>query len=538
MNYSMDVPSLSLRWTRRAGMAGVLCALIASGCNRQDRSGLAVEIHPAALSPQPAPAAELLAGSAAEAYKDYGRNPWVASAVDRFSTFAADVDTASYTIARRKLRDGTLPPAASVRVEEFVNYFRYGLPDPDDGPFSVVAEAAPSPSQDGKHIVRIGVATKAKSRSERKPMNLVFLVDTSGSMMAMDKLGLAKRALHLLVDNLQEGDAVALATYAGRSAVILPSTTIADRDQILAAINSLGASGSTAMASGIELAYREAAKNARPEVISRVIVLSDGDANVGATSHEQILQIIAEHARTGIALSTIGFGMGNYKDEMMEQLADRGDGNAFYIDSFDQAKRVFQEQLGSMLEVVAKDVKLQVEFDPLLVARYRLLGYENRNVADRDFRNDQVDAGEIGAGHQVTALYEVELTEVGRHAAASLLSVRVRHKAPSEDLAKETVFVMPPSALASSFAAASSDFRFACAVAAFADVLRGGEDATHWSLSAVRAIATAAAGEAVERRELLALIDTAMALSGKSSGELPGATASPSRPRLEADRGM
>lgn len=485
---------------------------------------------PSELAKQIAPAPMT---TSTESYKNYGQNPWIVAAKDRLSTFAADVDTASYTIVRRKLTEGTLPPPAAVRVEEFVNYFGYGFPAPAAGNvFSVVSEAAPSPFTKGRHVVRIGVATKAKSIVERKPMNLVFLVDTSGSMSSSDKLGLAQRALRILVENLRDGDSVALTTYAGSSSVVLPATSLGSkeqREQVLAAIDALAAGGSTAMGSGIELAYKEAAKNARPGAVSRVIVLSDGDANVGAVSHDQILANIAQHAHEGITLSTIGFGMGNYKDETMEQLADKGDGNNFYIDTIEQARRVFQEQLGSTLEVVAKDVKLQVDFDPLLVARYRLLGYENRDVADQDFRNDQVDAGEIGAGHQVTAMYEVELSEVGKQAGASaeasLLTVRTRHRSPeAQDAskpAKEAAYPMPSTAVAASFAEASDDFRFAFATAAFADSLRKSEDSEHWSLAQLREIAAGAAGNSPDRAELVALIDKARTLGAGGPSDKP-----------------
>lgn len=476
------------------------------------------EPKPAAVeAPPPADGPHQGSGATAEAYRDYGRNPWIETSRDRLSTFAADVDTASYTIMRRKLTEGALPPPASVRVEEYVNYFRYSFPPPERGVFSVVAEAAPSPFTQGRHVVRIGVATRAKTAAERKPMNLVFLVDTSGSMSSADKLGLAQRALHLLVNNLQEGDTVALTTYAGSSRVVLPSVGVEHRAQILAAIDELSAGGSTAMGSGIELAYAEAKKNARPGALSRVIVLSDGDANVGPTSHAQILELITANAHHGISLSTIGFGMGNYKDETMEQLANKGDGNNFYIDTIEQARRVFQDELTQTLELVAKDVKLQVEFDPLLVARYRLVGYENRDVADRDFRNDQVDAGEVGAGHQVTALYEVELTETGRAAPSSLLTVRARHRSPlpeqASEPAVELAYPMPTTAVAASFAATSADLRLAFAAAAFADILRGSEDAEHWSLAKVRSIAAEAAGKHADRAELVRLIERAMELS-------------------------
>jgi Ca-activated chloride channel family protein len=447
-----------------------------------------------------------------EAYHDWGRNPWVDTTKDHLSTFAADVDTASYTIARRKLHEGSLPPPASVRVEEFVNYFRYAFPQPaGDTPFAVVMDAAPSPLSPGRHILRVGVATKALAASERKPAHLVFLVDVSGSMASPDKLELAKQSLRILTSNLKDGDTISLVTYAGSSRVVLPPTGLGHKAEILAAIDELTTGGSTAMGSGLDLAYRQAMLGLQPGAISRVIVCSDGDANVGAHTHDEILQIIAGRAKEGVTLSTIGFGMGNYKDALMEQLADKGNGNYFYIDSLSAAKKVFQEQLGQTLEVVAKDVKLQVDFDPSLVSRYRLVGYENRDVRDDDFRNDKVDAGEVGAGHQVTALYEIELTDTARRTGAPLGGIRIRHKQPRGEKATEAAFPMVGGA-AASFANAPVDFRFAVAVAAFADVLRSGQDAEHWSLSQIRALAKVAAGDDADRKELVGLIDRAIRL--------------------------
>ncbi|MBL0219690.1 MAG: von Willebrand factor type A domain-containing protein [Myxococcales bacterium] len=452
-----------------------------------------------------------------EGYKDYGKNPWVDASKDHLSTFAADVDTASYTLARRKLIEGQLPVPAGVRVEEFVNYFRYSFPTPQsDSPFSVVMEAAPSPLSPGRHIVRVGVATKAKSAQERKPANLVFLVDVSGSMQSPDKLELAKKALRTLTSNLGEGDTVALVTYAGNTRVVLKPTGMEDKAKILSALDDLTAGGSTGMASGLDLAYAQAMQGLRPGAISRVIVLSDGDANVGAHTHDEMLKIISGRAKEGVTLSTIGFGTGNYKDSLMEQLADKGNGNSFYIDSIDEATKVFQTDLTATLEVVAKDAKFQVDFDSKLVSRYRLVGYENRDIADNDFRNDKVDAGEIGAGHQVTALYEVELTAEGKQTAAPLGGVRIRHKAPNGEKATEAAYPMTGGP-AASFANSSSDFRFAFATAAFADVLRGGQDAEHWSLADIRDMAKAAAGDNAERRELVSLIEKTMTLTGRTA---------------------
>jgi len=452
-----------------------------------------------------------------EEYKDYGTNPWVEAETDRLSTFAADVDTASYTLARRKLLDGNLPVKASVRVEEFVNYFTYRFPEPTSStPFSVVMEAAPSPLSPGRHILRVGVATKAKSAYERKPANLVFLVDVSGSMRGRDRLDLAKQSLRILTNNLIDGDTVSLVTYAGSSRVILQPTGLQHKAKILTAIDELQSGGSTAMGSGIDLAYAQAAKGLKPGAVSRVIVLSDGDANVGSHTHDELLMLIAGRVKEGVTLSTIGFGVGNYHDQTMEQLANKGNGNNFYIDSVDAAKKVFQDQLGATLEVVAKDAKFQVDFDPKLVSRYRLVGYENRDVADTDFRNDQVDAGEIGAGHQVTAMYEVELTAEGKQSGAPLGGVRIRHKAPDGIKATEAAFPMAGGP-AASFANASADFRFAFATAAFADVLRGGQDADHWSLAQIRDLAKSAAGENKDRREMVSLIEKTMTLTGRTA---------------------
>ncbi|HEU0036755.1 MAG TPA: VWA domain-containing protein [Kofleriaceae bacterium] len=452
----------------------------------------------------------------AEDYKDYGRNAWTIAAKDRVSTFAADVDTASYTICRRKLEDGTLPPRASVRVEEMVNYFRYKFPEPAAAtPFAVVIDGAVSPFASDRHILRVGIATKSKSIVERKPAHLVFLVDTSGSMDSPDKLELAKRSLRILVDNLREQDTVAIATYAGDTRLVLPATEATHKRAIVDAIDSLSSGGSTAMGSGLDLAYQEAMKGLKGDAISRVIVLSDGDANVGAGTHEEMLQIIGGRAKEGVTLSTIGFGMGNYKDSLMEQLANKGNGNNYYIDGLSAAKKVFQEQLASTLEVVAKDVKLQVDFDPALVQRYRLIGYENRDVADRDFRNDKVDAGEVGAGHQVTAMYEVELTPLGKQLGV-YATVRTRHKEPRGERATERAFQMAKPATGA-FADASEDLRFAFAVAAFADVLRGGTDAKTWSLSKIHELARAAAGNDPERQAFVQLVAKAIALSPRTS---------------------
>ena len=409
-----------------------------------------------------------------ESYADYGQRPFVDAREDNLSTFSIDVDTGSYTIVRRKLREGQLPPPSAVRVEEFVNFFRQRYPDPALGEvFRVCSEAAASPFRPGKTILRVGLQGRRISASARKPANLVFLIDTSGSMQSADKLGLLKQSLALLVENLRPEDRVAICTYAGSVTKVLDPTPASERGVILRALSRLSAGGSTAMASGIELAYGLAARGARAGVSSRVFVCSDGDANVGPTSHEQILASIAAQRARGITLGTIGFGMGNYKDALMEQLADHGNGSYAYVDSLEEARRLFEEELASNLEVIARDVKLQVAFDPQRVRRYRLLGYENRAILDEDFRRDAVDAGEVGAGHSVTAVYELELVDGERGA---LGEVRLRYK-PGEALSAEGEVAEErriglTSSAASAFLAASQRFRFAVCVAEFAEVLR------------------------------------------------------------------
>jgi Ca-activated chloride channel family protein len=448
-----------------------------------------------------------------EDYRDYGVNPIVETAKDRFSTFAIDVDTASYSISRRKIMEGSLPPFQAVRAEEFLNYFDYAYEAPKSGPFGVQFAAAPSPFAKGHHLVRVGVQGKHLAASERKPVHLVYLVDTSGSMQAEDRIGLAKKSLKMLTGSLKQGDTVALCTYAGSVREVLPPTGIEKKDRIMAAIDDLTASGSTAMASGIELAYKLAERTLVKGHVNRVVVLSDGDANVGPSSHQEILNMIGQYKNKGITLSTVGFGTGNYKDTMMERLADQGDGNYAYIDSEVQARRVFQEQIGGMLEVIARDVKIQVEFDPNVVKQYRLIGYENRDVADKDFRNDKVDAGEIGNGHSVTAIYDVVLTST----TASPLVVRMRHKQPlAGDKAAEAAFAMDPSAIAASFDAAPRNFRFATAVAAFAEVLRQSPHAREWSLGDVARIADAAAANTADQQEFVSLVHRAHKLAGNN----------------------
>jgi Ca-activated chloride channel family protein len=444
-----------------------------------------------------------------EKYEDHGVNPWTETAKDKLSTFAVDVDTGSYTIARKKLMEQEqMPDPASVRVEEFVNYFRYDYPNPDST-FGVYAEVAPSPfaSAPNRYLARIGVQGKRLEAKTRKAIHLTFLVDVSGSMNAPDKLPLAVDALKVLVNNLKPGDTVAIATYAGYVAEVLKPTGAANKGAIFTALDSLGAGGGTGMNDGMKIAYELAMSKKKGGEVSRVIVLSDGDANIGPMSHNDILAGIKKYVDEGVTLSTIGLGTGNYNDKMMEQLANKGNGNYYYIDSIQEARKVFGEQLDGTLQVIAKDVKLQVEFDPVKVPRYRLLGYENRNIADKDFRNDAVDAGEIGAGHTVTALYELELAGA---AEGTVATVRVRHKKPDAFKATEDAFPLTDGHFHAKLGQASSDFQFAAAVAAFAELLRKSPHATTLNYAWISEIASASSTPAqTDRQEFLAMLRAA-----------------------------
>lgn len=490
-----------------------LCGVACGGARYAGGARSAETYAPTYASGAVAPMGEPVPST--EQYTEYAVSPFVETAQDKLSTFAIDVDTASWSISRRKLREGSLPPKAAVRVEEWVNSFEYGYAGPSakaEAPFAVHFAAAPSPFEQGHHLVRIGIKGRQVQGAERAPVHLVYLVDTSGSMQSPDKLGLAQKSLHLLTDSLHQGDTVALCTYAGSVREILAPTGADQRGKIHAAIDQLTAGGSTAMSSGIDLAYALAKRTAVKGHVNRVVVLSDGDANVGASSHDAILKQIEQYKNEGITLSTVGFGSGNYKDTMMEQLADKGDGNYSYIDDEKQAKKVFVEQIDGLLQVIARDVKVQVELDPNVVEKYRLIGYDNREVADKDFKNDKVDGGEIGAGHSVTAIYDVVLKKTD----ASPLTVHVRHKKPlGSEPSIETLYPMQASSIAKTFEGSDASFRLAVAITGFAEVLRDSPHAKEWRLGTVASIAKGASIVPAEQSELLELIDRSKSLGAR-----------------------
>jgi Ca-activated chloride channel family protein len=447
-------------------------------------------------------------------FVNHGVNPFVSAEEDRLSTFAIDVDTGSYTFARRFLRQGQAPAASSVRVEEWINAFHYDYAGPEgEHPFAIHMQAGPSPLSDETQLLRVGIQGERLTEAERQPVNLTFLVDVSGSMSSADKLPLAQQALEVLVGNLRDDDSVALVTYAGRTGVVLEQTKIGgNRERIVAAIGNLRSGGGTAMSSGMQLAYENAYKFLDGKSTSRVIVISDGDANIGHTGHRDMLQQIRTYVSEGVTLSTVGVGNGNYRDNLMEQLANAGNGNYSYFDSIDAAEKVFGTDLVGTLQVIAKDVKIQVEMNPAVVAEYRLLGYENRDVADKDFRNDKVDAGEIGAGHSVTALYEVKLLP-GAELASDIAVVRVRYKQPRGEVATEVAEAFTAAHVKPSFSHLDHNTRFAAAVSLASEIFRGSPYAKGHTLEdAYRLASQSAAGSSPEeRREFVELLRRNMA---------------------------
>jgi Ca-activated chloride channel family protein len=429
---------------------------------------------------------------------------------DALSTFAVDVDTSSYAQGRRTINEGRLPYPAGVRVEEWVNAFHYQLPAPQDEPFSVSAEGAPSPFTRGRTLLKVSLKGREVANADRLPAHLVFLVDTSCSMTGPDRLELAKTSLHTLVRNLNPRDTVAVVTYAGVVREVLEPTPASQTRRIADAISSLSTGGGTNMGSGLEIAYRWASKQVSPDSVSRVIVLTDGDANLGNNqTAEQMRKSIKGYVSEGVTLTTVGFGMGNYRDALLEKLADSGNGQSLYIDSEREARRVFERDISGTLEVIAKDVKVQVAFDPKVVESYRLVGYENRAVADQDFRNDKVDGGEIGAGHSVTALYELDLKH---RAAGTIATITVRGFKPHGGPAFETSLPVTQEDFAAQLHLASPDLRFAAAVAGSADLLRGNGHASDFSLARALELARTATVEDVDREEFVHLLTRAIEL--------------------------
>ena len=407
-----------------------------------------------------------------ETYLPIRENAETSAAAASTVTFSLKVDTASYGNVARYLNNGQLPPKDAVRTEELLNYFRYEEPlEPDDGaPFAVYTEIGPSPLHTDRQMAFIRVKTPEIDQSRLPPCNLTFLIDTSGSMDSYDNLPLLKTAFSLLVETLTEKDRVSIVTYAGSSAVVLDSASGADKAAILDAIYNLTASGSTAGADGIQTAYSLAAKNFREDGNNRVILATDGDFNVGISKTDDLAAFIGEKRDSGVYLSILGFGTGNIRDDIMETLSKNGNGNYAYIDTVQTAKKVLVEELGGNLFTVADDVKAQVVFDPEMVGSYRLIGYENRLLDNQDFDDDRKDAGEIGAGTDVVALFEIELRDPAK--TGNPFEVHIRYKDPG---GTESRLVTKDTLDSGLDTPASTDFSFACSVAAFGHLLRGSE---------------------------------------------------------------
>jgi len=427
-------------------------------------------------------------------FEHYGVNPFIDTEDDPLSTFAMDVDTASYTIARRYVNEGHLPPKDAIRVEEFVNYFEQEYPDPEEGEdaFAIHLEGAPSPfGEERYYLLRVGIQGQHIHAEDRKGAVLTFVIDVSGSMGRENRLGLVKRALHLLVDELRPTDKVGIVVYGSSAHTVLNPTSTEDTETILAAIDALHTEGSTNAEDGLREGYKMAYRTFKEGAINRVILCSDGVANVGRTGAEGILEEIADYAAQGITLSTVGFGLGNYNDVLMEKLADQGDGNYAYVDTLTEAKRIFVENLTGTLQVIARDAKIHVDFNPEVVSRYRLLGYENRAVADEDFRNDEVDAGEVGAGHSVTALYEIKFQKGtdGMEAMGRALTIHVRYEDPENGNVQEVAKEFWRDDFSARFEQASVRFQLIAAVAEYAEILRESYWAQESSLEAVLALA-------------------------------------------------
>jgi Ca-activated chloride channel family protein len=438
-------------------------------------------------------------------------NSTTRTVLDSLSTFGIDVDTASYTWARRALMsENALPTPSGVRVEEWVNAFDYAQQAPVGRPFAVAVEGAISPFDETKTLVKVALKGRVVAEGDRMPTHLVFLVDVSGSMSSEDRLPLAKRALTVLTRQLDERDTVSVVTYAGSTQVVLEPTNATQQAKILSAVGSLQPGGGTSMGSGMELAYKLAVRQVKRGTTTRVIVLTDGDTNIGPNlTPDAMLSSIHRYVEEGVTMTTVGFGMGNYKGGALEQLADKGNGQALYIDGEAAIDREFRQKLTGNLQVIAKDVKVQVHFDPKVVSSYRLIGYENRDIADADFRNDKVDSGELGSGHSVTALYEVALTST----AGALGSVAVRGLLPESGEAFEIEEPMTRASVSHSLPEMNADYRFATAVVLGADTLRGNVSGS-WSLAAIARLAEEASNEKPERLEFVEMMRKADAIKG------------------------
>jgi Ca-activated chloride channel homolog len=468
-----------------------------------------------------------------EDYDPIIENKFLTSFQNPLSTFSIDVDEAAYSNVRRYLQNGSLPPAGAVRIEEMVNYFDYEYPQPVNGqPFSVNTEIADCPWAPQHKLVHIGLQGKEIPIENLPASNMVFLVDVSGSMDEYNKLPLVQASMNMLTEQLRDKDKVAIVVYAGNAGLVLPSTSGSNKIKIKEAINDLQAGGSTAGGEGIKLAYKIARENFLKEGNNRIILATDGDFNVGASSDDELVRMIEQERKSGVFLSVLGYGMGNYKDNKMQQLADKGNGNHSYIDNINEARKVLVNEFGSTLFTIAKDVKIQIEFNPEKVQSYRLIGYENRMLAAEDFNDDTKDAGEIGSGHTVTALYEIVPVGVQDTFSKSVdplkyqatkkvtstntnewMTIKLRYKQPQGDVSK--LIVHPVNDEGIQWGSTSNNFRFSAAVASFGMLLRNSEYKQQASFSQVVSLAKSAKGNDPEgyRGEFIRLVQSASSMA-------------------------
>ncbi|WP_430403523.1 vWA domain-containing protein [Hyphomonas sp.] len=556
-------------------LASVAATALLAGCTTDSGAadGNVVAETPAAPPapppPPPAPAAEMssviVTGRAAggpmvrsmpiqqvqpepefrDEYEDVDANPVRLTSEEPVSTFSIDVDTAAYANVRRFLKSGSLPPKDAVRIEELINYFDYAYPQPEAGsdPFATQVTMMPSPFNAGRDLIQIGIQGRDIDREARPPINLTLLVDVSGSMFSEDKLPLAKQAIRLMLEEMAPTDTVAIVVYAGAAGEILAPTPVSDKRKIVAALEDLQAGGSTAGGEGLRLAYALAEQELKKDAVNRVMLLTDGDFNVGISDPEQLEDFVSRKRETGIYLSVLGFGRGNYNDAMMQKIAQTGNGTAAYIDTLSEARKVLADDLSGNIFPIADDVKIQVEFNPARIAEYRLIGYETRMLERADFNNDKVDAGDIGAGTSVTAIYEVTPTgsdaaqidplRYGEAAKAGSTQgeyafVKLRYKAPGADTSKLLTYPLTEKDRVASVDEAPEWARFATAVAGFGEMLKGGEAlGTGFGWEAIRTLGAGAKGkdefgyraEFIELTRLAETADAQAALNRPGKGD-------------------
>ncbi len=521
--------------TLKPFLLGAVFLFLYASCNQaENMNSRQLELSPVLAKTAPNAESSTIASATGEDYANIVENNFLAATDNPLSTFSVDVDEAAYSNVRRYLQNGSMPPAGAVRTEEMINYFDYDYKGPEnDNPFSVNTETANCPWNSKHRLIHIGLKGKEIPAEDLPAVNIVFLVDVSGSMDEPNKLPYVQASMKMLADQLRKQDKMAIVAYAGEAGIILPATNGDQKSTLKEGISNMKAGGSTAGGEGIKLAYKIARENFLLNGNNRVILATDGDFNVGVSSEDELVRLIEKERESNIFLTVLGFGTGNYQDNKMQQLADKGNGNHAYIDNLNEAKKVLVKEFGSTLFTIAKDVKIQVEFNPKKVQSYRLIGYENRMLQKEDFNNDKKDAGEIGAGHTVTALYEVipvgvkdEFTtgvDKLKYQTASantfytgneLMTIKLRYKKPEGNISK--LIVKPVNDNSSSVENSSDNFRFSAAVASFGMLLRSSAYKQNTSYEKVIQLAASSTGKDANgyRSEFIQLVKAAEKIAG------------------------